>query len=189
MCKSPLQWSMCVVSDFSFFVFDEQIKSVLIQLYAHPKDAVLDIACGKVSNMYILESYYIVTILRVLRLIRFHLSTILAGSLLIVSYKLISQLLLFFWFYSVSIVFLLILNKFVLSFVLEGWWLDQMGQGKNWILRGRGYSRRLGKCLPLYRFLFYNRNSPYSISTNSYIWKWWTLSYWSSLTVLRKCLS
>lgn len=87
---------MSAVSHFSFFVFDEQIKSVLIQLYAHPKDAVLDIACGKVSNMYILESYYIVTILRVLCLIRFHLSTILAGSLLIVSYKLTSQLLLIF---------------------------------------------------------------------------------------------
>ncbi|RWW52769.1 hypothetical protein BHE74_00040802 [Ensete ventricosum] len=41
------------------------IKSVLIQLYAHPKDAVLDIACGKVSSMYLLESYYIFTILRI----------------------------------------------------------------------------------------------------------------------------
>lgn len=37
-------------------MFDEQIKSVLIQLYARSKDAVLDIACGKVSSV-ILDSY------------------------------------------------------------------------------------------------------------------------------------
>ncbi|RZS16766.1 hypothetical protein BHM03_00048804 [Ensete ventricosum] len=56
---------LCLLYLIFLFVFDEQIKSVLIQLYAHPKDAVLDIACGKVSSMYLLESYYIFTILRI----------------------------------------------------------------------------------------------------------------------------
>ena len=32
----------------SLFFANKQIKSVLIQLYARPDDAVLDLACGKV---------------------------------------------------------------------------------------------------------------------------------------------
>lgn len=58
------QYYWFVSRDWYFLsIFVAQIKSVLIQLYARPKDAVLDIACGKVSSMNVWDSYCIYTML------------------------------------------------------------------------------------------------------------------------------
>lgn len=78
-------WSsilLFVSRDWYFLsIFVAQIKSVLIQLYARPKDAVLDIACGKVSSVNVWDSYCIYTMLpisspQMLRLFTFCVFTI-----------------------------------------------------------------------------------------------------------------